>query len=253
MVKAAKDLSILNEMKSDWDSRALENLSKAIVGRDLDDDSFWESGAGDFEILNGYLLAIPESGSVVEIGCGPGRLLRRLSSRFEHVIGIDVSSNMIQIAKTELADLENVTLHESDGRSFPQVANGGVDALVAWQVFIHMPDFDTIEANFAEVSRVLRPGGIFVGTFRLATGWIKIGSIPVLPRRYKHLIPDWLIRIKMRMESVRDDRTLDTWRGTVMPASRLNRIAEKAQLSAVGVPVRLHHSVHVASFEKVAN
>lgn len=52
--------------------------------------------------------------SVIELGCGYGRILRHLAERAEWVTGIDTSISSLILAKRMLGDISNCSLYQMD-------------------------------------------------------------------------------------------------------------------------------------------
>jgi ubiquinone/menaquinone biosynthesis C-methylase UbiE len=96
--------------------------------------------------------------SVLDVGCGIGRILRPFSERFDSCIGIDINPQILAAAKDYIKN-ENVKLIENDGLSIPFdaykfhfVYSGGV--------LQHIPDIKVILNYFYEGIRVLKVGGV---------------------------------------------------------------------------------------------
>ena len=94
--------------------------------------------------------------SVLDIGCGTGRLLRRASARWPGaaIIGVDPAQGMIDVARqlTPGADL-----HVGQGEHLP-LPDSSVEAAFSTISFHHWQDQ---AAGVREVARVLRGGGAF--------------------------------------------------------------------------------------------
>ena len=116
---------------------------------------------------------------VLDIGCGTGSLALRLASSASHVHGLDVSGEMIRIAraKTANANVGNVTFHVGafDG-TFDALAPGTVDGICAYSI-LHL--VDDRPAALARIYRLLKPGG-FVVTSTVCLGESRIPYRPLL-------------------------------------------------------------------------
>jgi len=96
-------------------------------------------------------------GLAVDIGCGAGRLTRSMAADFAQVIGVDVSEEMLEVARTHIS-APNVDLRVGDGVELP-VGSATVDAAFSAHVFQHFDSLALARANFSEIARVLKPGG----------------------------------------------------------------------------------------------
>ena len=121
-------------------------------------DATVESFAG---VANHWLLGRIEPGSVVlDLGCGAGTdllIAAQMTGPTGRVIGVDMTSSMLEHAHASAREmaLENVELHESLIEALPVDATS-VDVVISNGVIDLVPDK---EAVFAEIDRVLRPGG----------------------------------------------------------------------------------------------
>jgi SAM-dependent methyltransferase len=159
----------LRRMQSDWDRRARENARYYVntARRDWTDETFFESGCRTVqeEILTDMINICqgkdPGQMRVLEIGCGAGRVTRALSEVFGEVHGVDISSEMIQLAGQALADRPHVHLHTNNGKDLSVLPPLEFDFAFSSIVFQHIPSRDVIESYVREVHRVLRPGALF--------------------------------------------------------------------------------------------
>ncbi len=158
----------ITESKEKWNSMAKENsryFVKTNHGQEINEETFQKSGEEDFkEHIEEDSFLIQKLGdlkerSVLEIGCGTGRITEFLARRFKTVAGIDISEEMIRVGKERLKNLPNVRLLATDGLSYP-FPSLSFDFVFSFIVFQHMPDTATIRKNFEEISRVLKDGGI---------------------------------------------------------------------------------------------
>jgi ubiquinone/menaquinone biosynthesis C-methylase UbiE/DNA-binding transcriptional ArsR family regulator len=97
---------------------------------------------------------------LLDIGTGTGRMLEVFGPRVERAIGLDLSREMLSVARVNLerAGLENCVVRQGDMYQLP-LAGASVDAVIVHQVlhYAERPD-----AAIAEAARVLRPGGRLV-------------------------------------------------------------------------------------------
>lgn len=107
-----------------------------------------------------HYLPNPEEKTALEIGYGGGRLLHAAAHLFKEVIGVDIHTHSEYVRKM-LAErgVDNATLFETDGDTLP-VAEGTVDFVYSFVVFIHLSSPQVLERYIAETYRVLKPGGI---------------------------------------------------------------------------------------------
>lgn len=93
--------------------------------------------------------------SCLEIGCGAGRISRALIQCFGVVYAIDISPDMLDLAKSNVA---GPTYLLSDGRTLP-LPDTSVTAVFSSQVFQHFDSRDIALDYFREIYRVLRSDG----------------------------------------------------------------------------------------------
>ncbi len=145
-----------------------------------DRDEFFATGEAEIAAVLTRLDALgarPQFGTVLDFGCGVGRLCRALASRFERVLGVDVSQAMLTEACAVNADLANIEFVRNDNINLDIVPDQSVDLLYSNLVLQHMPR-ERQRAYIAEFSRVVRPGGVLVfqvpsrHDLRTLKGWL---------------------------------------------------------------------------------
>ncbi len=96
-------------------------------------------------------------GDALDIGCGAGGMTRALrAAGVARVTGLDPSPYLLRVAAESLP---GVPLHQGVAERL-DFADASQDAVTACFVFHELPPARTLEA-FAEIHRVLRPGGCF--------------------------------------------------------------------------------------------
>jgi SAM-dependent methyltransferase len=147
-------------MIDDWNARARQNPFLYICTTDASNEAeFWRSGERDVSehVLDG--LELPSDATVVEIGCGVGRLLRPLAGRVGRAIGVDISADMVARGKRFCSDLENVELRCCDG-DLRGIDDAIADLVFSHIVFQHLPRRLYVTRYLKEALRVLKPGGV---------------------------------------------------------------------------------------------
>src|SRR6266404_3909793 len=113
----------LEKMRLDWDARARENARHYVAtGRtDWSDEEFFRSGeqavSEDLltDMTNVCQGKAPSAMRVLEIGCGAGRLTRALAKMFGEVHAVDVSGEMVELAKEALAAFPGAHVYQNNG------------------------------------------------------------------------------------------------------------------------------------------
>lgn len=94
--------------------------------------------------------------TILDVGCGTGRLLRRASVRWPsaQVIGVDPAHGMVEVAQKLMP---SAMIHQGFAESLP-LENGSVDLVLSSASMHHWRDS---ALGVREVARVLRRGGLF--------------------------------------------------------------------------------------------
>jgi SAM-dependent methyltransferase len=138
-----------------WERAAEVDPIRAISDQD-DERSFEVSGREDAEDLAALL---PAGGSVLEIGCGTGRVMQHLAGVCTRLEGIDISRAMVEQGRRRLRHLPNVGFQVGNGYDLEPFAEASFDLIYSLYAFQHMPK--TTAYNYlAESARVLRPEGL---------------------------------------------------------------------------------------------
>jgi SAM-dependent methyltransferase len=169
MPSAELDPSLLEKMRNEWDQRATENARHfiATANAEWNTEEFYNSGRLNvfFEVLtdlgNVCQSKTANEMTVLEIGCGAGRMTRALSEVFGQIYAVDVSGEMIARAREALADRGNIHLFQNSGADLEVLGDVSIDFAFSYIVFQHIPSREVIYSYCREVHRLLRPGGLF--------------------------------------------------------------------------------------------
>ena len=158
-------------MREDWDERARQDAFHYIASwrKDWDPESFFQSGEEDYDRFAAPVFTRchwePEGKSMLELGCGAGRMTRSFAHRFSSVIAFDISAEMLSRARTLSPGLSNTRWTLGNGTDFSGVANQSVDFVFSYIVLQHMPTPDFAFRYIREMLRVLKPDGVFLFQF----------------------------------------------------------------------------------------
>jgi SAM-dependent methyltransferase len=157
------------KMQRDWDARARENARYYVntASENWTDEEFFHSGERTVaeEILTDMTNICqgkdPAEMSVLEIGCGAGRVTRALAKRFGQVYAVDISGEMVRQARLALGEFPGARVYQNNGVDLSVLGNIQVDFAFSSIVFQHIPSREVIWSYVREVARLLRPGGLF--------------------------------------------------------------------------------------------
>jgi SAM-dependent methyltransferase len=105
--------------------------------------------------LLGHLPA--PCGKVLEIGCGTGEATRYMAGRAARVVALDLSPEMVCVARERSAGIENIEYHVADAVEW-DYPEARFDAVVSIATLHHLP----LERMIAAIERTLRPGGVLL-------------------------------------------------------------------------------------------
>ena len=152
-----------NKQKQLWEELAKKNSKYYINsdhGRGITEEQFIKSGKEAYDRLIRSDGLLKNRNTILDYGCGTGRLMEFMANDFKKVFGVDISRTMIDEARERLKNIMNVYLAETDGQDIPLPA-GSVDIIFSYLVFQHIKDRQMVEGAFSEIFRILKPGGIF--------------------------------------------------------------------------------------------
>jgi ubiquinone/menaquinone biosynthesis C-methylase UbiE len=126
-----------------------------------DTELFDRSGRYDFDRVAPYFT---EADTVLDLGCGIGRVAEHVAKKCRRLWAVDVSSRMLELAQQRMADVGHVSYVLCEGVTFPTVPSGGVDFAYSFLVLQHVEREDAF-LLLEELHRILRPGGWLIVTY----------------------------------------------------------------------------------------
>ena len=139
---------MLNQPKDFWDMRAptYDQTSGGVYAH-----------AYDLTVEHALRYLEP-SHQVLEFACGTGLVTLRLAPHVAHIRGIDISPQMVDIAREKARSVPNVETTNTDLFD-PCLKPGSFDAVCAFNVLLYLPD---LPAALARIQELLKPGGVFL-------------------------------------------------------------------------------------------
>lgn len=143
--------------------------------------AFERAGAADGSMAGVYAYhlrhlasIIRENDAVLDLGCGPGRVITTMAGLSPDVrfVGVELSAGMLKAAEAACrqAKLSNVSYLKADMTLLEQVPAHSIDVVTSLMALHHVRDIESLSRLFCNVERVLRPGG---GVFMLDLGRLR--------------------------------------------------------------------------------
>jgi SAM-dependent methyltransferase len=122
---------------------------------------------------------------VLELGAGPGAATQELALRASRVTSLEYDHSFASKLAARV-DGSNTAVIQADAAALP-FANATFSSAMAILMLHHLHSGELQDRTFAEIARVLRPGGVFLA-FEIQNSWLhRLGHIrstfvPVDPR-----------------------------------------------------------------------
>jgi ubiquinone/menaquinone biosynthesis C-methylase UbiE len=149
------------KMRELWDKKAKIN-AEGEVWRER--DSNWNKRVEEClkNVLEPFTELLNKEIIILDLGCGMGRLSLPIAQRYPNVkiVGIDISPEMIKIAKQNSKDLKNIRYKVNDGISISEIDDNCIDLVYSIVTFQHIPN-QVFQGYIKEISRILRKSGKF--------------------------------------------------------------------------------------------
>jgi SAM-dependent methyltransferase len=109
---------------------------------------------------------------IADIGCGPGHVAAYLEKRGARAIGVDLSPRMIATASARFPGVE---FRVGDMRGL-ELGDASLAGAVLFYAIVHFEPGE-LAAVFAEVRRVLAPGGLALVAFHAGDGLVHVDDL----------------------------------------------------------------------------
>jgi SAM-dependent methyltransferase len=159
----------LEQHRRDWEDLARLDPMWAVVsdparrfGR-WDADEFFATGEAEVAglLARGRELGVPaEERDALEFGCGVGRVTRALAARYDRAVGVDISTEMLDRARSLNAGVEGLEFVHNEAPDLAVLGERRFDLVYSRHVLQHLPGPEVARGYLQEMVRLVRPGGL---------------------------------------------------------------------------------------------
>lgn len=146
-----------------WKTRSFEDAKKLILSPDGSTPTtefFTQAGRSTADYLQSF---VDKNSEVVDYGCGVGRVARFLSPHAKLLHGVDISPEMIKLAKEFCKDCNNIDFVQTNGIKIP-LEDSSIDFVYSILTLQHVEREDAY-LILRELNRILKTGGKIYLTF----------------------------------------------------------------------------------------
>jgi SAM-dependent methyltransferase len=126
-----------------------------------DPEEFEAAGRRDAATIGAL---IEPTDTVLDLGCGIGRVTRYVAPLCSEIWAVDASETMLDYARKRLADVPNIRFVQGAGSSLPDVPSESVDVAYSMLTLQHV-EREHAFLLLRELRRILKPGGRAFLTF----------------------------------------------------------------------------------------
>lgn len=177
------------EIQAYWDKRALEDQDRTTKDKGL--------RRLEFKAIKSKITRTRFQ--LLDIGCGDGWLTAALAEHFDeaHIIGIDASPNMIEVAQRTAGQyIPNLEFRVQDVLTL--VPDNQYDYIVTNRAIINLSTEEDQRKAFQTIKSLLKPGGIYIGTENFLQSHIRLNRyrvsnmvLPAIPIREHNKLLTW--------------------------------------------------------------
>jgi SAM-dependent methyltransferase len=157
--------------RQDWEDLGRVDAQWAILSRPDKRQGKWESsdffasGRKEVDAVLGRaaeLGLLEHNRRALDVGCGIGRLSIALADHFDEVVGVDISSTMLDQARDLHGGRSGLRFEQAPANDLSEIADNTFDLVCTKLVLQHLPSQAVMLQALDEMLRVLVPGGLLV-------------------------------------------------------------------------------------------
>jgi predicted TPR repeat methyltransferase len=149
----------------EWWKKAMDEVGIECMDKEIKVQASWaeilRTGQSDLDraiAITG--MARGKDRTVVEVGCGVGRMSAALAQQFGRVVGVDVADKFVNEAR-RMNVFDHVSFEVSDGVHIRPITVTKCDTVFSYEVFYYI-DPDSLLVYFRDVFELLESSGQFV-------------------------------------------------------------------------------------------
>jgi SAM-dependent methyltransferase len=163
VLRLVKQIATVASRSGDWattfDEVARISPEAAVALYSLGNPALLRAATGELvNQLRAWGLLSPQF-CVLDLGCGFGRVSQAIANDVRLVVALEVSKQMVELARTALADHENVLVVRSAGDGLSFLRDASLDVVLAIDSFPYLVDRGLAPGHLADIARVLKPDG----------------------------------------------------------------------------------------------
>src|SRR5213593_3209799 len=158
----------LSDLQTTWDTLGAADPLWAVLsnpdkkGRRWNTEEFFATGLRQVETLINELRSVNRalgSRSALDFGCGVGRLTQPLTRYFDEVIGVDLSPEMVRVARAHNRVPERCRYVVNASADLAMFPSGSFDLVLSFLTLQHIPPRYSTR-YLREFVRIARTGGM---------------------------------------------------------------------------------------------
>jgi len=144
------------------------SMSMMAHGHNLPSNSVAQRLANEQRTIGKWLATVPDSGRILDVGCGAGAWVEIFANRYDSVIGVERSQLMVDAARIRVSHLANAQILSGDGRK--DLPEGPFDMIFVGGLFMYLNDSDAVSLLQALKDRLSSGGSIILRESTVRTG-----------------------------------------------------------------------------------